>query len=577
MTSHDDLAPGPEGASDRPTTSFASFGLDPALVEAVEKLGYTDATPIQIAAMPPLLAGRDMIGRARTGSGKTAAFGLPLLHRLRDGKGPVRALVLAPTRELALQVTEALRELGQKTPVRVTTIYGGAPYPPQLKALSSGVPVVVGTPGRVIDHLDRGSLNLSKLEMIVLDEADEMLRMGFFDDVTKIFEAAPRTVQVALFSATMPEPIRKLAQNRLQNPVEIQVESNALSVGHIEQQWTSVPQRNKLDALRRVLAAASPGTTLVFARTRQACADVADALTEDGLPVEALHGDLNQAARERVLQRFRAGRLDIVVATDIAARGLDVDHVRRIINLDLPHDTETYVHRIGRTGRAGREGLALSFVGPSERRKLRYMEQQLGIRMEEVRVPTDHDIAQARMLRVQHDLKAALADESAGPIRAHVSRWLADGTWTAEDLAVAALSRMGMPSGPVAAEVPPPAPAAEARARVQESMADLGPAVMLFLPIGAQRGVRIADLFETFVQGAGVPKSQLGRITVAPRKSFVALPEATAERVLRDHPELNVRGQLVPVVRALPMQRPDHGGGHGPPRGGFKGRGGPRG
>ena len=356
---------------------FDAFGLDPRILAALDDLGWQQPTPIQAEVMSHLLLGRDVIGRARTGSGKTAAFGLPLLERVKTGQGGTRALVLCPTRELALQVTAALESFATKLPVELICVYGGAAYKPQINALRRGVSVVVGTPGRLLDLLERGHLDLSAIETVVVDEADELLRMGFIDDVELLLDATPDSRQVALFSATMPEPIRKVSQ-RFSNPVEVEVESRALSVDHITQLWLEVPERNKLDALVRVLDGLVSGTTLVFCRTRVSCAETADTLARRGLAVDALHGDMNQQARERVLRRLRAKRLKIVIATDVAARGIDVDHITHVINYDLPPEPESYVHRIGRTGRAGREGKAIAFCDQSEGAYLRDIERLIG-------------------------------------------------------------------------------------------------------------------------------------------------------------------------------------------------------
>jgi ATP-dependent RNA helicase DeaD len=360
-----------------PPSGFAAFALDERLRKAIGGLGFEKPTPVQAEAIPPLLEGRDVIGRARTGSGKTAAFGLPLLERVKDGGG-ARALILAPTRELAIQVGNALRSFAKNIKgLQIATIYGGAPYPPQLKALRAGATIVVGTPGRVIDHLDRGTLNLSNLEFFVLDEADEMLRMGFIDDVEKLLAATPEERQIALFSATMPERIRGVAKKYLKNPHRVEVEGHGMTVDHISQQWIYVPYRFKMDAIVRLLRGVARGTTLVFARTKAACGDINDRLTREGFNIDALHGDLSQPARDQVMKRMRARRLRIVVATDVAARGLDVEHIEHVINFDIPDDAEIYVHRIGRTGRAGREGKAITFVTPRERGRLRDFERRL--------------------------------------------------------------------------------------------------------------------------------------------------------------------------------------------------------
>lgn len=437
--------------------AFLEIGLDPRLAQAVGRLGFAEPTPIQTAAIPPLLAGRDVLGGARTGSGKTAAFGLPLLQKIAEG-GSQRALVLTPTRELALQITEALRTFAKQLPVRICAIYGGAPLPPQVRALEAGASVIVGTPGRIIDHMERGSLHLETVEFVVLDEADEMLRMGFIEDVERIVKAVPKTAQAALFSATMPEAIRKIANSWMNNPVELRVESAALTTEHIEQSVVFTPVTHKIPALARLLRAEAGVTTLVFTRTRAACAETADALAREGIAVDALHGDLQQAARERVVSRLRSGRLAVVIATDVAARGLDVEHIELVVNLDLPGDAETYVHRIGRTGRAGRAGRAISLVRPGERRRVEQLRRVLRANFTERLVPSDADIqARQRVLA-----GARLAQEKTGELegaRAWVAQLIAQG-WDPQELAAAALSRWGALQGmdfTVAPDARPPA------------------------------------------------------------------------------------------------------------------------
>ena len=390
-------------------SKFADFGLDERLVAAVEGLGFDEPTPIQTQAIPDLLGGRDIIGRARTGSGKTAAFGLPLLDHVKEGAASVQALVLTPTRELAVQVTEALRSYAKKLPVRLVTLYGGVAYGPQLAALRKGVSVVVGTPGRVLDHMRKGTLDISSLRLLVLDEADEMLRMGFIEDVEEVLAQSPPERQVALFTATLPPPIRKIAKKYLRKPIEVQVEQRAHTTLHITQRWLLVPQAHKIDALARVLAEQPRGATLIFARTRAGCAEAATALAARGLAVDALHGDLNQSARELVLNRLRNGRLDTVVATDVAARGLDVEHLTHVVNLDLPSDLDSYVHRIGRTGRAGRAGLATSLVTPAERGKLNHFARVLDTPLVQTQVPSDLDIAQRQQSYLLEEVERLLA------------------------------------------------------------------------------------------------------------------------------------------------------------------------
>jgi len=538
-----------------PTEGFDQFGLDERITEAVGILGFETATPIQIEAIPALLAGNNVIGGARTGSGKTAAFGLPLLHRVRDG-GPVRGLVLCPTRELALQVTDALRSYAKKLSVRITCIYGGTSYEPQFRALRAGATVIVATPGRLLDHLQRGSLDLSGLDMVVLDEADEMLKMGFIDDVKMVLEASPDDRQVALFSATIPPAIRNVIREHVSDPVQVQVESRALSVDHIDQFGVKVPQRRKMDALVRILMGETRGATLIFARTRRGCAEIADALAKRGVAAEALHGDLNQSARERVIHRLRAGRLNVVVATDVAARGIDVEHITHVINYDLPMDREIYVHRIGRTGRAGRKGVAISLVTPAESRRVRYLEKDLKVRIEIMRVPSNSDIATRQRENLLERLKAVdLGDEEG--VREWMNELTAAGDHTAEDLAVAAIALLARDQGTklkVSSETTesdwqdrPRAPRAEGHFQTVNE-------VELFVATGAQWGVRAGDIVGAIANETGIEGRQIGRITILDRKSFVGLPREIAEKIVADFDTVEIRGVPVKLSLARPRE-----------------------
>jgi ATP-dependent RNA helicase DeaD len=436
--------------------SFDTFGLDPRIARALSDLGFENATPIQQKAIAPLLAGADVIGRARTGTGKTAAFGLPLVQRLAPpeggGRAPaagVKALVLAPTRELALQVSEALQSFAKYLNLRVATLYGGASYAPQLRALKDGAAIVVGTPGRLIDHLERGTLDLSRVEMVVLDEADEMLRMGFIDDVEMLVGATPPERQVALFSATMPDAIRRVADSYLKKPVLVQDESGPTSVAAISQQWIYVPQRFKGEALLRLLRGEPRGTTLVFARTRAGAGEAADALGRHGFQVEALHGDMSQSARERVLELFRARRLDVVVATDVAARGIDIDHITHVINFDLPENGEVYTHRIGRTGRAGRTGTAITLVTPSQIYGWRAMMRSIRAQVEEIQLPTDLAIVRRQQAALKDDLARAGASSRAAVAETWADAILGAAGWSERQLAVYALTLLADERGAV--------------------------------------------------------------------------------------------------------------------------------
>ena len=383
---------------------------------AVVDVGYETPSPIQAATIPALLAGRDVLGQAQTGTGKTAAFALPLLSRLDLKQNKPQVLVLAPTRELAIQVAEAFQRYANKIPgFHVLPIYGGQSYYPQLQALKRGVHVVVGTPGRVIDHLDRGTLDLSELKALVLDEADEMLRMGFIDDVETVLKKVPATRQVALFSATMPSQIRRIAQTYLRDPAEVTIAAKTTTATNIRQRFWFVSGLHKLDALTRILEAEPYDAMLVFARTKLATDELAEKLQARGLAAAAINGDVQQSQREKTIQNLKDGKIDILVATDVAARGLDVERISHVLNYDIPYDTESYVHRIGRTGRAGRSGDAILFVSPREKSMLRAIERATRQPIEEMQLPTVESVNDARVTRFLARITETLAlDEGSG-------------------------------------------------------------------------------------------------------------------------------------------------------------------
>jgi len=530
--------------------TFEAFGLDPRILSAVEKLGFETPTPIQQVAIPALMNGRDVLGGARTGSGKTGAFGLPLLHHLADGPRGVRALILAPTRELAVQVTNALRDFAKDTPVRVVTIYGGVSYDGQFKALKSGVPVVVGTPGRVIDHIQRGSLDLSNLQMMVLDEADEMLRMGFIDDVEEILAACPGSQQTALFSATMPDQIRRVAREYLDDPLELEVEDSGVSVDHIDQRWIPVRQREKMDALERILRAESAEAALIFSRTRKGCADVAEVLAKRGLPVDALHGNLSQAARERVLLRLRSGRLEFLVATDVAARGIDVEHITHVINFDVPDEAETYVHRIGRTGRAGREGTAITLVTPRERRKFTNIQQHLDIRVPKGEVPSERQISQARRDSFVKELTNA-SQQDLGELR----EWMSGLELSTEDLAAAAVSLLMTQRG---------VSLTDPEEQRREPMRRASNEVQLAIKAGKRQGVRPGDVVGAIAGDLDMDSGVIGKVQVFTNVTFVGMAAADAQAILDRTEYLVLRGEEVPLE--LAKARPDRRERRRPPR-----------
>lgn len=410
---------------EQPDPTFADLGLPPLVLQALDSAGYESPSPIQSASIPPLLAGRDLVGLAQTGTGKTAAFALPILSRLDLSAKTPQALVLAPTRELALQVAEAFeRYAAHLGNLHILPIYGGQAYGVQLAALRRGVHVVVGTPGRIMDHLDRGRLDLSEIRYLVLDEADEMLKMGFADDVESILSKTPGDKQVALFSATMPKPIRRLAEKYLDDPVEIVVKNKTATAENIEQTYLMVSHPQKVDALTRILEVETFEGMIVFVRTKQSTEQLAERLRARGFSAAAINGDIAQAVRERTVAQLKEGDLDILVATDVAARGLDVERVSHVVNFDLPTDTGAYVHRIGRTGRAGRSGQSIAFVTPRERHLLRAIEKATRHKVAERSLPSVEDVNSTRLSRFDDAITAALESDRVAFFRDVVSHYV---------------------------------------------------------------------------------------------------------------------------------------------------------
>jgi len=470
-----------EPSADAP--GFTALPLDPRLLRTLAALGYEEPTPVQLAAIPPLLEGKDLLAEAPTGTGKTAAFALQMLQRLAlrldadreagrpaDGRGIPRegtrasrptSLVLAPTRELAMQVAEAVHKYGRELGVRVVPVYGGQPITTQLHRLARGVDVVVATPGRCVDHLDRGTIRFDEVEMVVLDEADEMLDMGFADDLEKILSALPLNRQTALFSATIAGPIARMAEAHLRQPARVRVQSEKAVEGEparVRQVAYVVRRADKLAALGRILDLEDGAATLVFARTRGEVDDLAEALSGRGRDAAALHGGLSQEQRDKIMGRFREGALDVLVATDVAARGLDIEHITHVVNYDVPSSPDTYVHRIGRTGRAGREGVAITLVEPREHRLLRDIERTIKQPLQIAGLPTVSDMREHRLDMLQGSLREALVAGGNDRYRAVVEA-LSD-EFDLVDIALAAISQ------------------ADAGARGAEDTTELAPATL---------------------------------------------------------------------------------------------------
>ncbi|MEN3290754.1 MAG: ATP-dependent helicase DeaD [Burkholderiales bacterium] len=505
--------------------SFVDLGLSAPIIQALDDVGYETPTPIQQQAIPLLLSKRDVIGQAQTGTGKTAAFALPLLDNLDMEEGAVQALVLAPTRELAIQVAEAVhsysKHLGR---VRVAPIYGGDSIQKQIGKLRGGTHVVVGTPGRIMDHLRRGTLDLSRLKMVVLDEADEMLRMGFIDDVEWILGQAPEGRQTALFSATMPGEIRRIAERYLKDPANVEIKRKTLTVPTIEQHYVNTPEGQKLNVLTRMLETEiAPGeTTIIFTRTKLGAANLADKLQARGYSAEPMHGDMNQAQRETVIRRLRANQVDIVAATDVAARGLDVENVGHVVNYDMPTDPESYVHRIGRTGRAGRSGKAVLFVTPRETRLMRDIERYTGQRLTAAKVPTQADVSARRMELFKESILKTLQEDELDTYLSLVEDLAEESGRDIAEIAAAA-ARLARRDKPL---VVPLEPAPQATPAAEAGM------VRLFVNAGRNAGIRPADIVGAIANEAGVPGKAIGAIDIYDDFTFVDIPAEYQAQVI---------------------------------------------
>ena len=556
------------------TTRFADLGLAAEVLEALEGVGYEHPTPIQAQSIPPLLEGRDLLGTAQTGTGKTAAFALPLLTRLDVRNRAPQVLVLTPTRELAIQVAEAFQSYAARLPdFHVLPIYGGQSMGIQLRQLKRGAQVVVGTPGRVMDHLRRGTLGLGGLRSVVLDEADEMLRMGFIEDVQWILEHTPRTRQVALFSATMPAPIRRVADAHLRDPARIRIASRTSTVEHVDQRFWIVTGTSKLDALTRMLEAADHDGVIVFVRTKISSENLADRLEARGHAAAAINGDMTQAQREATIARLKSGAIDILVATDVAARGIDVARIGLVVNYDVPHDTEAYVHRIGRTGRAGRAGRAILFVAPRERRMLAAIERATGQKMSPMELPSRSEIERLREARFRDELTTVLAEVPLHRAGEFVKAYLSEHDVEAEQLA-AALAWMaqrdaGTPRRDApAAEAPrrEPAPRPERRApRPAEPPAkdrearstEEAPELELFhLSVGHAHGVQPGDIVGAIANEAELDSRYIGRIRLFEDHSTVELPTGMPRELMQLLRRVRVRNVPLRLRRAGDPETP---------------------
>jgi ATP-dependent RNA helicase DeaD len=541
------------------TQSFSTFDLRPELAQTVADLGYTTPTPIQSALIPVMLTGRDVIGQAQTGTGKTAAFALPTLHRLAPGVSAVQALVLVPTRELAIQVATALHGYGRGLGARVLPVYGGQPYQRQIDRLRKGIDVVVGTPGRLLDLIEQGALDLGHVSTVVLDEADEMLSMGFSEDLEKILDRTPAERQTALLSATMPAGIRRLAERYLRDPETCTVARQEQTDAAIEQRYYAVRHGDKVNALARLLEVEPVVSALVFAQTRAGVAEVADALAERGFSTEALSGELAQSARTEVLDRFRRQRVQILVATDVAARGLDIDHVSHVFNVDLPRDPEVYVHRIGRTGRAGKSGVAISLVAPYHRNELRKIEGYQRQAIAPAVLPTPEEIERHRDGKLQEQLAAQIAEEPNARDRALVAALVAAGL-DPMDVAVAALGlartdeqqRPIAPIEEIGSRAPRRPALPERRGDRPDQFHNGAPVRMvpITLDTGRADGILPGQIVGALAYWADIPGHVIGKIRIEEDHTRVDVPEGVVEQVLAKRGSYMIGRQKVAVERA---------------------------
>ena len=553
-------------------SGFQALGLADALVKAVTALGYEEATPIQREAIPVLLTGRDIIGQAGTGTGKTAAFALPLLHRLietpAEKKGAVRALILVPTRELAMQVAEAVHKYAKQSPLSVVSVYGGAPMDQQIRALRRGVDIVVATPGRALDHLRRQTLDLASLEILVLDEADEMLDMGFAEELEAILTQTPATRQTALFAATMAPRIASIAERHLRKPERITIKAEKRPAGKmplVRQNAYIVSRQQKGFALNRILEFEDPSSAIVFCRTRLEVDELTDTLKSHGYGAQALHGGLDQRQRDRVMQLFRSGKAEVLVATDVAARGLDIDHVSHVINYDIPTAPEVYVHRIGRTGRIGREGVAITLVDPREQRTLRYIESVIKQKIEMATLPTQAALKAKRLDAARAALITRITAGDLDETRAMVRSLSED--FEMVDIAAAAVAMLQTESEAAApaekdlgAEMAKPqarfdksppssrAPRASSRAPRDRTEVRLeGARVVVAFSVGKDDGVRPADLVGAITGETGLSSRDLGAIRIRDDFSTVEVSEPLAKQVIKGMKGKTIRGTKVDV------------------------------
>jgi ATP-dependent RNA helicase DeaD len=566
-------------SEDDAAVTFGDLQIHPSVLQALVDVGYETPSAIQAATIPALMAGSDVVGLAQTGTGKTAAFAVPILSKIDTDSKATQALVLAPTRELALQVAEAFSRYGAHLPqINVLPIYGGSSYTVQLAGLKRGAQVVVGTPGRVIDHLERGTLDLSKVDYLVLDEADEMLAMGFAEDVERILADTPEYKQVALFSATMPSAIRKLTAKYLHDPTEVKVEAKTATADNISQRYIQVAGPRKMDALTRVLEVESFEAMIIFVRTKQATEEVAEKLRARGFSAAAINGDIPQAVRERTIAALKKGGakgIDILVATDVAARGLDVERISHVLNYDIPHDNESYVHRIGRTGRAGRSGSALLFVSPRERHLLKSIEKATRQKLIEAQLPSVDDVNAQRVAKFADSITDSLGSPGLDLFRRLVADYERDNDVPMADIAAALALQSRNGEAFLMTEPPPERRSKERPDRPDRPARGAGEGpkkgfATYRIAVGKRHKIGPGAIVGAIANEGGLHRSDFGHITIKPDFSLVELPAKLPHATLKALEKTRISGVLINLQPDRPAEK-NRRGGRGAPRREHKG------
>ena len=568
------------------TTRFRDLNLAVPLIQALDEIGYETPTPIQVQAIPPLLKGRDILGHAPTGTGKTAAFALPLLSNIDVRSNKVQVMTLTPTRELAIQVAEAFQRYASRMKdFHVLPIYGGQEYGGQIRQLKRGVQVVVGTPGRLMDHMRKGTLKLDGLQALVLDEADEMLRMGFIEEVEWILEQTPEKRQMALFSATMPKQVERIARKHLHDPQEISIKARTATAETIRQRYWQVSGLHKLDALTRILEVETFDAVLIFVRTKIATAELAEKLEARGYAAAAMNGDMAQNHREQTVERLKKGSLDILVATDVAARGLDVDRISHVVNYDIPYDAEAYIHRIGRTGRAGRQGDAILFVAPRERRMLSAIENATRQKISQLELPTTEIVNNKRIADFKQKISDTLAEGELAFMQGLVETYRQEHDVPAVEIA-AALAKMSIGDKPLLLSADKAKPArkqkeATSRKDRDRPSSDKGRRKNLHrepdadkqryrIEVGQQHGAKPGNIVGAIANESGLDGDHIGQIKIEREFSLVDLPLGMPKDVFRDLKNVRVCGERLAISRYDPSRPPAKGKSKSKPRPGKK-------